>query len=392
MDFRLTQEQEMFLEIVDKACKETRNAEDHCYLHRQYNDKILPIFKKAGLLAMPIEEKYGGGGMDLLTYVLALERIGEEGCSVRTFFSGHISIGQLVIQEFGNEEQKKRYLPKTTAGEMIMAFGLTESSAGSDPSSLKTTFTKKGDKYLLNGSKAWISNGTIAGLITIFAKDPKSNKISAFLVDTKSKGFSSKREENKMGLHSCDTAQLFLDNVEVPSSNLLGKEGDGLSIAYGTLMNGRLSVAAGCVGVIADCLHESVRYAKERVQHGKEIGKHQLIQRHIADISTQLEAARLLVHRAAVAKMDYLKDRSNRHLRAWADTMVARAKYFATNAAFDAADRAVQIFGANGYSLEFRPGRHLCDTRVTRIYEGTNEILQQKIAVHLLGEEFAAYR
>ncbi len=392
MDFSLTQEQEMFLEIVDKACKEIRKAEDRFYLDSKYNSMILPVCKKAGLLAIPIEEKYGGGDMDILSYVLAIERIGEEGCSVRTFFSGHISIGQLVIQEFGNEEQKKRYLPKTSSGDMLMAFGLTESSSGSDPASMKTTYEKKGDSYVLNGSKAWISNGTIAGLITIFAKDKTTGKISAFLVETKSKGFSAKREEHKMGLHSSDTAMLFLDNVQVPAKNLLGKEGDGLSIAYGTLMNGRLSVAAGCVGVIKDCLKEAVAYARQRVQHGKAIGKHQLIQRHLGQISTRYEAAKWIVRSAAAAKMDYLKDRTNKELRKKADMLIAQAKYFATNASFEAADMAVQVFGANGYSLENRPARHLCDTRVCRIYEGANEILEQKIAVYHLGDDFAAYR
>lgn len=393
MNFDITEEQRELLKIVDRACQKIRPVEDRKYLAREYNDQVLPTFAEAGLLGLPISTEYGmGQGADLLTFVLALERIGQEGCSLATFFSGHIAIGQLTIQEWGNEEQKRKYLPGATAGEKVMAFALTEPDAGSDPGSLKTTFREDGDHFILNGSKSWISNATLADVITAYAKDEKDGHISAFIVDREESPFTTQKQLHKMGLVTSDTGMIFFDNCRVPKGNLLGPRGKGLSVAFATLMNGRLSVASRCVGVIEDCLKEASEYAKQRVQFGKPIAGHQLIQRHITKISTSLRAARLMTREATVMKMKADADPKNKELREEADALIAQAKYFATNAAFDAADRAVQVFGANGYSLENRVGRHLCDTRVTRIYEGANEILEQKIALHILGKEHSAFR
>ncbi|MFQ5892337.1 MAG: acyl-CoA dehydrogenase family protein, partial [Candidatus Methanofastidiosia archaeon] len=303
MNFDLTEEQNMFLDQVSRACREIREFEDKAYLERRYNEKIYPILRKAHLLGIPISQIYGGAGADILTYVLATQRLGQEGFSVRTFFSAHISIGQLVIQEFGNEEQKERYLKKTTSGEMIMAFALTEPTSGSDPASLRCKYEDRGDHYVLNGSKCWISNATKARLITTYARDKETKKISAFIVEAESEGYSVEEEKNKMGVVTSDTGSIYFDDCPVPKENLLFEEGKGLNVAFGALMNGRLSVAAGCVGVMEDCLKEAQEYAKQRVQHGKEIAKHQLIQRHIAIISTNLEAAKFLTYRAALAKM-----------------------------------------------------------------------------------------
>ncbi|MGI0090286.1 MAG: acyl-CoA dehydrogenase family protein, partial [Nitrososphaerales archaeon] len=192
-------------------------------------------------------------------------------------------------------------------------------------------------------------------------------------------------------LYTSDTGLLFFRDCIVPKENLLGPAGKGMSVAFSALMSGRLSVAAGCVGVAQDCLKEAVSYARERFQHKKKIGKHQLVQRMIARISVELEAARLLTHKAAVLKVKSDANRDNLEIRAEADWWIAKAKYYAANASFRAADRAIQIFGANGYSLENRPARHLVDTRVCRIYEGTDQILEQKIALKLLGAGFEAY-
>jgi alkylation response protein AidB-like acyl-CoA dehydrogenase len=386
---QLNKSEEKILERVDKACNAVRKSEEETYLKGVFNRDRIRIFQKYDLLGIPIEKKYGGLGSSLLTYVLALKRIGEEGSTLRTFFSVHISIGQLTLQQFGTEEQKKKYLRKTTKGKMIMGFALTEPLAGSNPAGMKTNFTEKGDNFILNGQKKWIGHATIGDVFTTYAKDRKGI-ISAFIVEKNSEGFSSKRQENTLGLRNHDVGEINFKNCKIPKENLLGAKGKGLHIAYDTLLNGRLSVAAGSVGVMQDCLKESVNYSRKRIMHGKKIGKHQLIQRHIAKISTNLEAAQWLTVHAALAKIAYIENKT-KETRSYADAIIAKAKYFTSNASFDAADRAVQIHGGNGYDLRQRVARHFLDERVTRIYEGTNEILEQKIAVDVLGKDYEAY-
>jgi alkylation response protein AidB-like acyl-CoA dehydrogenase len=393
MNFDASEEQEMILEQVDRVCKEIRPIEDKCYLEHRINDQVRPMFAKAHLLGIPVSRKYGDGqGADMVTYVLAVERIGREGTGLRTFFSVHVALGQMTIQHWGNEEQKQRILTPATKGEDILAFGLTEPNAGSDPAALTTSFEEKEGKFVVSGQKMWISLGSTAKQVLIFAY-PKGKKegMCAFIVDTDSPGFKAELIKYKLDLPTADTSTLYLDRVEVLKENMLGPRGKGMSVALSGLMNGRLSVAAGCVGVIQDCLDESVRYAGLRFQHNKLIGKHQLIQRHIGLMSTNLDAAKLLVLKAAFVKQKYEENPTSVELRDAADAAVTKAKYFAANASFDAANRAVQIFGANGYSFESRPARHFADSRVTTIYEGANEILEQKIAVGSLGRDFAAY-
>ncbi len=394
MNFEISDEQKLVLDEVDRACRELRPFEDEAYLAGRFNQHLSPIFSKAQLLGLPISKRYGAGqGADVLTYALALERIGQEGTGVRTFLSGHVSLGQVTIQKWADEEQKERYLPAATKGEKIMCFGLTEPTAGSDPGSLRTTFEDRGSYFLLNGSKAWISNGSIADVAVIFAYPKgKTEGMCSFIVEKGFEGYSSQQQKHKLGMPTSDTGSIFLDNCRVPKENRMGPAGKGLSIAFSGLMSGRLSVAAGCLGVIEDCIVEAVSYAKQRVQHGKQIGKHQLIQRHIGDMSTNLEAAKNLVYKAALLKQKSDTNPENRDLRDYADVMIAKAKYFASNASFDAADGTVQIFGSSGYSFETRAPRHLVDTRVCRIYEGTDEIMVQKIAVSLLGPDYEAYR
>ena len=393
MNFDVSEEQSLILEQVDRACREFRPVEDKFYLERRVNDQIKPFFANAHLLGLPVSRKYGDGqGADMVTYALAVERIGREGTGLRTFFSVHLALGQMTVQHWGSEEQKDRLLPPATRGDAILAFGLTEPSAGSDPAALKTYFEEKGGRYYITGQKMWISLGSTARYVLVFAY-PKGKRegMCGFILDTKSQGFKAELIQHKLGLPTADTSTLYLDGVEVLKEDLLGPPGKGMSVALSGLMNGRLSVAAGCVGGIQDCLDESVRYAGVRVQHGKLIGKHQLVQRHIGLMSTNLEAAKLLLLKAAFVKQKYEEDPKNTELRDITDLACARAKYFAANASFDAANRAVQIFGANGYSLENRPARHLADTRVTMIYEGANEIMEQKLALGSLGRGFEAY-
>jgi alkylation response protein AidB-like acyl-CoA dehydrogenase len=393
MNFDISDEQKLILSVVDEACKKIRPIEDKCYLEHRFNEQLRPIFKEGHLLGLPISRKYGEGqGADALTYALALERVGQEGTGVRTFFSGHTSLGQLTLQKWGSNEQKEQYLPKTTKGEIIMAFGLTEPTAGSDPASLKTNFEARGNSFYLNGSKTWISNGSIADLLVVFGYPKgKSEGMCAFLVEKNFEGFEAGAIKDKLGLPTSDTGLLYFRDCKVPKENMLGTPGKGLSVAYSALMSGRLSVAAGCVGVIEDCLKEALSYAQQRVQHKKKIGKHQLVQRELAKISIDLETSKLLTYQAALLKSQSDAKPEDSNLRNEADWMIAQAKYCAANASFRAADRAVQIFGANGYSFQNRPARHLVDTRVCRIYEGTDQILEQKIAVKLLGNEYEAF-
>lgn len=376
---------------VNAFCEEIRPIEELCYVEHRFNDQVIPLAKKHNILAMPIPTRYGGRGADTVTYARALARINQEGTGVRTFFSGHTSIGEYPILTWGNEEQKNRFLPAAAKGEQILAFGLTEPEAGSNPLQMQTTYERDGDDFVLNGVKYLISNGGIATTVVCFAYPKEGGRISAFLVERGS-GFESEDLTAKVGMPTANTAMFQLTDCRVPRANLLGQEGDGFRIAMGTLVSGRISVASGCLGVIEDCLAECITYARERDQHGKPIGKHQLVQEHLAMIEIHRLSTEAVVMKAAQAKDASNADPGNDTLRRQADLLAAQAKLFASNAAWDAADRAVQIFGGRGWSTLYRPGRHLMDVRVCRIYEGTDEILKLKVASSLLGKEFEAYR
>jgi len=384
-------DQKKLLDDVNAFCEELRPIEELSYVEHRYNDQVIPMANKYKLLAMPVPAELGGRGADTVTYARALARIGREGTGVRTFFSGHTSIGQYPILTWGSEEQKRRYLPAGARGKKIFAFGLTEPEAGSNPLEMQMTYQRQGGHFLLSGVKYLISNAGIATTIVTFAKGP-TGRVSAFIVDTGGPGFAKEDLTAKLGMPTANTGMFELTDYQVPVNNLLGEEGNGFRIAMGTLVSGRLSVAAGCLGVIEDCLAEVVTYAKERQQHGKPIGKHQLVQEHIAAIEMHRLATEAVVFRAAEAKDASQRESANAELSAKADLLAAQAKLFASNAAWDAADRSVQIFGGRGWSTLYRPGRHLQDVRVCRIYEGTDEILKLKIAAALLGKEFEAYK
>src|SRR5207248_10136499 len=303
-------------------------------------------------------------------------------------------------QTWGSEALKRKYLPAAARGDVVLAFGLTEPEAGSNPREMTTTYRKTADGFVLNGVKYLISNGGIADAVIAFGYpadvpegDPK-RRITAFVVDTKADGFEveSFAPNAKMGMPTSNTAMFQMEDVAVPAENRLGEEGDGFRVAMGTLVSGRLSVAAGCLGVIEDCLAEVIEYAKARSQHGKEIAKHQLVQEHIADIEMDRVTTEAMVLRAAELKDRAEADRSDKELAARVDLLAAQAKFHAANAAWDAADRAVQVFGGRGWSTLYRPGRHLTDVRVCRIYEGTDEILKLKIAAAVLGKGYEAFR
>jgi alkylation response protein AidB-like acyl-CoA dehydrogenase len=385
-------DQQRLLTDVEAFCQEIRPIEELCYVEHRFNDQVLPLAKKHNILGMPVPAAYGGRGADTVTYARALVRIGREGTGVRTFFSGHTSIGEYPIMTWGNDDQKRRYLPAACRGEKILAFGLTELDAGSNPLEMQSTYERRGDHFVLNGVKYLISNGGIAHAIVTFAypKD-RNGRISAFILDTNVTGFAKEDLLAKMGMPTSNTAMFEMNECVVPASNLLGAEGNGFRIAMGTLVSGRISVASGCLGVIEDCLAEAVSYAKERRQHGKEIARHQLVQEHIAAIEMDRLATDALVMKAAAAKDASNAEPGSAELRSNAELLAAQAKLFAASAAWDAADRAVQVYGGRGWSTLYRPGRHLMDVRVCRIYEGTDEILKLKIAAAVLGKEYEAY-
>jgi alkylation response protein AidB-like acyl-CoA dehydrogenase len=405
MSFELSQEQREFLSKVDDTCAKVRPHEEVCYLAEKMNDKVVPAFGKIGMLGCPVSKKYGGLGLDMLTYVLAIERIGREGSGMRTFFSVHTSIGQLVLQSWASEEQKNEYLPATCDGRSIMSFALTEPDAGSDPASMTTTFEERDGSYVLRGKKHWIGNGTIPGIMTTYAKDKSTGKVSAFIVNKTAKGIRTKDMENKMGLLTVKNAEIYFEGCAIPKNNMLGPKGNGLSIAYSALIDGRLSVAAGAVGVMEDCLAETVAYSKSRIQHGAPLAKKQLIQEHIAQIATDIEASRWLTYRAAIARQklhDYVEQQKeynglNRDnvqystLRRDADLYASLAKLHSSNRSFECASRSVQIFGSAGYRKTARVARHFLDTRATTIYEGANEVLELKVAAMVLGDQYSAY-
>ena len=297
---------EKILADVNAFCEELRPEEELCYVERRYNEALIPLAKKHNILGLIVPEKLGGRGADALTYSRALARFGREGTGVRTFFSGHTSIGEYPVLRFGTDEQKQRYLPRTCRGECIMAFGLTEPEAGSNPLEMTSTYRREGDHFLLTGVKYLISNGGIANAVIVFAYPEDTigadRRISAFIVDTAGDTFMAEDLHSKPGMYTINTGMFQMDNHPVPLNNLLGDEGNGFRIAMATLVSGRLSVAAGCLGVIEDCLDESLRWCQERTQHGKLIGKHQLVQRHIAEIEMARATSDALVERAAIAK------------------------------------------------------------------------------------------
>ncbi len=385
-------EQQQLLHDVNAFCEEIRPHEELCYLEHKFNDQLLPLAKKYNILGMPVPKALGGRGASAVVYLRALARIGREGTGVRTFFSGQTSIGQAPIMAWGNDDQKKRYLPASCRGEKILAFGLTEPDAGSNPLEMTSTYTRDGNHFLLNGVKYLISNGGIADAIVTFAYPKEGGKISAFIIDTRQEGFQAEDLVAKCGMFASNTAMFQMDNLKVPVENMLGAEGNGFRIAMWSLVTGRLSVAAGCLGVIEDCLAEALHYAKERHQHGKPIAKHQLVQDHIARIEMCRLTSDAVVMLAAQAKDDCDANPGDQALRSKADLLAAQAKYHASNAVWEAADRAVQIFGGRGWSTLYRPGRHLNDVRVCRIYEGTDEIIKLKIASALLGKEYEAFK
>ncbi|MFB6510810.1 acyl-CoA dehydrogenase family protein [Streptomyces virginiae] len=325
-----------------------------------------------GFLGLTVPEEYGGSGGDHLAYVLVTEELGRGDSAVRGIVSVSLGLVAKTIAAWGDEEQKRAWLPRLCSGDALGCFGLTEPGTGSDAGNLTTRAVRDGDAYVLDGSKMFITNGTWADVVLLFARtgdEPGHRGVSAFLVPTDTPGLTRREIHGKLGLRGQATAELFLDGVRVPASALLGPEGKGFSVAMSALAKGRMSVAAGCVGIAQAALDAAVSYAAQREQFGRPIAHHQLVQELIADISVDVDAARLLTWRVAD-----LIDRGQPFA-----TESSTAKLFASEAAVRAASNALQVHGGYGYIDEYPAGKLLRDARVMTLYEGTSQI--QKLLI-----------
>ncbi len=368
MNFELTEQQRQIWQwakdFADQEIAPVVVANDHA---SKFDFDLLKKIGDHGFLGAILPEKYGGQDIDHISYALMTEEIARVCSSTRTLFSVQISLVEKPILEFGTEDQKMQYLPKMATGEIIGCFGLTEPNAGSDAGNQQTTATADGDHYVLNGQKTWISNGGISQVAIIIAQADKSKEhkgICAFLVDTDTPGFTTREIKPKLGLRASVTSELFLDNVRVHKSQMLGKFGEGFKVAMYCLDQGRFSVAAGSVGVSQACIDISTKYAMEREAFGQKIGNFQMIQQMIADMAADCEAGRFLVLHAAA-----LKDKGVRNTRE-----TSMAKLFCSEAAIRASNSAVQIFGGYGFSEEYPAARYYRDSRVLNLYEGTSQI------------------
>ena len=380
MDMSLTADQE----AVRKAVKEW--VDDVVVPRSLSNDReerfpqeALDGLKQTGFIGMSIPEEYGGGGADPISYLLLIEELGRGDANVRSIVSVHLGLVAGVIARMGTEEQKQRWLPQMATGDVLACFGLTEPDFGSDAGNLAGTAVKQEDgSYTINCRKIFITNGSIAGLALVMARTggPGGKGVSAFLVPTDTPGFTANKIHGKLGLRSCDTAELVLDDVVVGEDALLGGvEGTGMKAAMSALGDGRMSIAASCTGIIQACLDSMIEYTTQREQFGKKIAAHQLVQELISDTAVLLDAARLMSWRAG-------------HLKAKGEDYAlasSKAKLFATEASVTAANNCIQAYGGYGYVDEYPGGKYLRDARVTTLYEGTSQIQKLIIGRALTG-------
>jgi butyryl-CoA dehydrogenase len=332
-----------------------------------------------GFMGSYIPEEYGGAGMDYMSYAIIVEELSRGCASTGVLVSAHTSLATWPIIGYGTEEQKKKYLPKLASGEWVGCFCLSEPNAGSDAGSLTTFAEDKGDHWLINGTKNWITNGKQADLAIVFAKTEKTDNhkgMSTFIVETASEGYEIQKAEDKLGIRGSSTTQIVLENVKVPKENLLGKEKKGFSIGLATLDGGRIGIAAQALGIAEAAFRYAKKYSLERVQFGKPIADLQAIQFILADMSTKIAASRLLI-----AEASRLKDLGEAYSKE-----AAQAKVFASESAMWITTKAIQVLGGNGYVREYPVERHFRDAKITEIYEGTSEVQRLVIAASELKE------
>ncbi|MGA1847855.1 MAG: acyl-CoA dehydrogenase [Thermoplasmatota archaeon] len=378
MILELNEQQKMIRNMVREfAEKEVKPRAAHLDENEEYPHDSLKRMAELGILGTIIPQEYGGAGLDNVTYSMVIEEISRACASTGVVTSVHNSLTAWPIMTYGTEDQKKKYLPILARGEKIGAFGGTEPNAGSDLGAMQTMAELKGDHYILNGTKTFITSGPEAGIIIVFAvtnKEAGPKGISAFIVEREFEGYSVGGIFDKIGINASLTSELLFEDMKVPKENLLGNEGDGFKIALSTLDGGRIGIAAQAVGIAQAALDESIEYSKQRQQFGKPLAKFQAIQWMISEMATNIEAARLLVRNAA-----YQKDVGNRISKE-----AAMAKLFAAETASWCADRAIQVHGGYGYTKEYPVERLYRDARITGIYEGTSEVMKMVIAGSLL--------
>jgi alkylation response protein AidB-like acyl-CoA dehydrogenase len=378
---QLTEEQDKLRKKVNDFARQEiapfiKRMEDH----DEFTLEIVRKMGALGLMGIPIPEQWGGVGSDFTSYILVVNEISKVSATVGVILSVHTSVGTNPIFYFGNDEQIIKYIPKLATGAYLGAFALTEPNSGSDSASISTTAVKHGDRYILNGSKMFITNGGYADVYIAFAVTDSTmgaRGISAFIVEKDIPGLFVGKREKKMGLNGSSTSELIFANAEVPAENLLGQEGEGFKIALSNLDAGRIGIAAQALGIAEAALECSIHYAKIHRQPGNPIGAHQAIPFKLADMATQIEAAKLLVYQAA--------DLRSRGMKCTKEASMA--KRFSTDTAMEAAIEAVQIHGGYDYSQEYPVDRLFRDAKATQIYEGTNEIQRIVIAKYLLGNE-----
>lgn len=376
MDFDLNQNQTMFRDMVrDFARKEIAPIAQEMDEQGGMPDELIAKMRDSGFFGLAFPEQYGGLGADTITYGLVVEELAKVSAGVCVMLTVHNSVGSYPVAMFGSEDIKREYLPRMAAGE-IAAFCVTEPGAGSDAAALTTTARRDGDDYILDGSKIFVTNGSRAAFYVVVARTPGTTghrDTHAFIVPRETAGLTVGKKEDKMGLRASDTTVVDFSCAKVPASCLLGSEGDGFKIAMAALDGGRIGIAFQALGIGMACLEEAVRYAAVREQFGKPLLKQPVIGNMIADMGTELEAARLLALQAA-----WLKDSGRPYGK-----QAAMAKLAASEAAWRAADKAVQVHGGYGFCKEYPVERYYRDVRVTRIYEGTSEIQRLVIARHL---------
>lgn len=378
MNFELTEEQI----AVRDAAREFANSEllpgvIERDTHAKFPTEQIKRMGELGFMGMMVDPKYNGGGMDSISYVLAMEEISKIDASASVCMSVNNSLVCWGLEQFGTEEQKEKYLKKLSLGQKIGAFCLSEPEAGSDATSQRTTAEDKGDYYLLNGTKNWITNGNSAGIYIVIAQTDASKKhkgINALIVEREMEGFVVGKKEDKMGIRGSDTHSLMFTDVKVPKANRIGEDGFGFTFAMNTLNGGRIGIASQALGIASGAYELALNYSKERKAFNKHLSDHQAIQFKLADMATKIDAARLLIWQAAV-----LKDQKKKFVKA-----AAMAKLFASSIAQEVTTEAVQIHGGYGYVKEFHVERLMRDAKITQIYEGTSEIQRMVISRELL--------